>query len=243
MANIYFQVLDKALCTDDIKPSPALNAPQPSWWKDMPRYYGGNADIQNQNFRNFATVRNCPAVNDAVNFGYTIYLPYDLYIDASDESQIRWYAQSIDGFVNENLKDYISLSDKNSMGNFYIPEKYHSVLIRINPLWGVKTDPGYSIFVTQPVNRLDLPLLTFAGVIDSDVFPARESYTFAIKKGFNGTIKSGTPLLQVIPFKREDFVSVVTDSDTDLYSDTIRKLTSVFTNGYKKFFWHRKKFN
>jgi len=244
MANIYFERLEDSLCTPDTQPTSARKTPHPSWWKDMPRYYSTADEMFGQNLRDFSTVRNCPAISDSMNFGYTLYLPYDIYIDATEDDFIKFYHKTPKyNSSNDDTNEYIGLTNKTATSDFYIPEGYTGPIIRINLLWGIKTDPGYSIFVTQPAHRFDLPLLAIAGVIDTDTFPAREAYNFFVKKGFVGTIKAGTPLVQVLPFKREDFVSQIIENDQYYYLKIMNKLTSTFTNGYKKFFWHRKKFD
>jgi hypothetical protein len=244
MANIYFERLEDSLCTSDTQPTASHQVPKPSWWKDMPRYHTIAEELSNQNLRDFSTVRNCPAISDSMNFGYTLYLPYDIHIDTSSKDVVKFYHKTaMYNDTNNNATEYVGLTNNNAISNFYVPEGYCKTVIRINLLWGIKTDPDYSIFVTQPSHRYDLPLLAISGVIDTDTFPAREAYNFWVKDGFTGTIKAGTPLVQIIPFKREDFSSHVIENDHYEYVKIINKLTSAFTNGYKKFFWHRKKFD
>jgi hypothetical protein len=59
----------------------------------------------------------------------------------------------------------------------------------------------------------------------------------------------GTPIAQVIPFKREKWSSLVVDGDQnsgniiednqDLLNS---RLAKVFSGAYKKFFWNKKEF-
>jgi len=55
------------------------------------------------------------------------------------------------------------------------------------------------------MNRFDLPFLNTTGVVDSDKVHLLGTFPFFIVDGWEGTIPAGTPYLQVLPFKREDW--------------------------------------
>ena len=64
--------------------------------------------------------------------------------------------------------------------------------------------PGYSLLITHPVNRHDLPFTTLTGLVDTDRykdnfinFPARWR-----DPAFNGVLAKGTPIAQCVPVKR-----------------------------------------
>ena len=66
---------------------------------------------------------------------------------------------------------------------------------------------GYSLFITHPVNRGDLPFVTLTGMVDSDLykdnfvnFPAKWS-----DPTFSGVLPKGTPVAQCVPVKRENW--------------------------------------
>ena len=45
------------------------------------------------------------------------------------------------------------------------------------------------------------------GIVDTDRSPQPINFPFFIKKNFVGTIEVGTPVVQLIPFKRDDWKS------------------------------------
>jgi hypothetical protein len=64
------------------------------------------------------------------------------------------------------------------------------------------------------------------------------------EKGFEGVLKAGTPMVQVIPFKRDEFISEVYLSDHE-YKEKYPKSkinTENFLDSYKKNIWHKKIF-
>ena len=44
-------------------------------------------------------------------------------------------------------------------------------------------------------------------MVDTDKYPIPVHFPFLLKKNFEGLIKQGTPIIQVIPFKRESWKS------------------------------------
>ena len=68
---------------------------------------------------------------------------------------------------------------------------------------------------------------------------------FKIENTFKGIIEKGTPLAQVIPFKRESWNSQYIDyKDSKENQKTQRMLIrSKFFNYYKKNFWHKKEWH
>jgi hypothetical protein len=82
------------------------------------------------------------------------------------------------------------------------------VLLKFNCFWTIELPRGFSLFVTHPINRIDLPFHTLTGVVDSDLyrdnfinFPARW-----MDPQFSGVLGKGTPVAQCIPIRREDWV-------------------------------------
>jgi hypothetical protein len=95
----------------------------------------------------------------------------------------------------------------------------------------------------HPLNRVDLPFITISGIIDFDksIHAPIGNIPFFIKKGFTGTIPAGTPMFQMIPFKREDW-----KSENQTYSDIFwqKKLNERkgIADIYKKKVWQKKSY-
>jgi len=93
------------------------------------------------------------------------------------------------------------------------------------------------------MHRNDLPFYSVSAIVDTDKFPTRDPYAFFIKRGFKGIIHRGTPMLQVIPFKREDWSMSIVEPNGKGYAINQQKMGSVFSQPYKKLFWQRKKYS
>ena len=70
-----------------------------------------------------------------------------------------------------------------------------------NP-WKIVTPKGWSCLYITPQHRDDIPIKIISGVVDTDIYPHPVNFPFFINKGFAGTVNIGTPIVQVIPFKR-----------------------------------------
>jgi hypothetical protein len=245
VANIYFEKLHENICGVATSPK-AAKLDKPLWWKSMPKYIDADKakypkDIKH---RDFSTIRNCPGIQDIFDFGYIVYFPTDVYIDSTDKENMSWFAPNVEikSLEKTNLK-YIDYNSPESVQNFSFPEGFHKISIKINSLWGIKTDSGYSIWIA-PLPFFDQsPLRPVDAIVDSDVFPLRAPVSFFVKENFKGVIKAGFPMYRVIPFKRESFQSHIVSVDASHANKMVDIIDSVFTSPYKKFFWKRKSFN
>ena len=240
MPNIYFEELFNELGCP--KPEPAINA-FPKWFKEMPRYFNldPNSDIPQ---REPGTIRACPAVNDAMAFGYVLYLPGDVFIDATgEEVKINTGNFGNGSRINDANFKFVTLHDPMSTSGYRSMFDFHDQTLKWQTYWGIRTDEGYSTMFVHPFHRNDLPFYSVTAIVDTDKFSTRDPYAFFIKKGFKGVIHRGTPMLQVIPFKRDDWTMQVVEPDGRDYQINQQKIMSVFTQPYKKLFWQRKKFN
>ena len=58
---------------------------------------------------------------------------------------------------------------------------------------------------------------------------------------FEGMIPAGTPFAQVVPFKRENWVSELGGKkEREKAQSDVAKMNTVFFDRYKKFWWKRK---
>lgn len=113
--------------------------------------------------------------------------------------------------------------------------------------WAPKLPKGWSVLITHPANRLDLPFVTLTGIVDADSFssvdPNGANLPFFLYENFEGIIPAGTPMYQIIPFKREDWTSSAGIYNEDESMKKNSELRKYFFHGYKKLFWNKKNYN
>jgi hypothetical protein len=181
-------------------------------------------------------------VFDAMTAGYILALPCDIYLDATDPDRLVY---SIPGAMAELKSALFSSHDIKQYSEYPIDKtKFHKDLLRLHPFWIIGTESGYSTLVMQPLNADDTPLNAISGIIDTDKFLTDGHFSFVVDKTFKGILKKGTPLAQVIPFKRESFVSEIVDDDTaeKTLAKQRRTIRSVFIGGYKNSFRSKKEY-
>lgn len=237
---IHFEINDK-LAHAAKQPTPASKA-RPSWWKQIQPYH---ADIKHDRFvdATSGTIKTCPAITDIQDFGYMMYFPFDIYVDATDINQLRVEIppRLLD---KEGGSHYVSSHFAWQVDGFKVGEEFHPQHIKINPVFGVSTPKGYSVWMTHPTNRTDLPFRTMDSLVDTDTYTAFWTVIIFIKKGFKGVIEAGTPMLQVMPFKRDDvFNSKVVPKNEKKWNKNWEGIKIKFHRTYKNYFWSRKRFN
>jgi hypothetical protein len=100
---------------------------------------------------------------------------------------------------------------------------------------------GYSMLIMHPLNRHDLPFTTISGVIDGGfVSPPSGQVPFFIKKNFEGVIKQGTPIIQIIPFLQQNWDSEIENGLTE--KGYQNKHAHKIYGWYKDTFWKKKKY-
>jgi hypothetical protein len=97
-----------------------------------------------------------------------------------------------------------------------------------------------------PMNRFDLPFLNTTGIVDNDKVHLSGTFPFFVVDGYEGTIKAGTPYMQIIPFKREDWESEIELlSQNDIYAkmnDNMKKYRVPDGGVYIKNVWSRREY-
>jgi hypothetical protein len=204
----------------------------PDWYKKIENFHrkepvwGDDGSIMNKN------LKMCQPFLDAMCFGYVQETWCDIYVEKNENQIVVRYAGDLEIFI---IRENISINND----NYFYPAE----LAWIQP-WIPKTEKGYSCLITSPINHFNLPFETTSGVVDSDTFYSQPfgKIPFYIKNNFLGLIPAGTPMYQIIPFKRQDFSSNVLDFDEDIFIKGNKYQNRKFWGSYKKFFWQKKNF-
>ena len=81
-----------------------------------------------------------------------------------------------------------------------------------------------------------VPFTIMPGIVDTDTFDHPVNFPFQMnEKGFEGVIKAGTPMVQVIPFKRDEWEMQIGSQEELIQQVKVtNKLRSVFFDSYKR---------
>jgi hypothetical protein len=211
-------------------PSPAKQH-IPDWYRDSERFIGGKFKISQNGASNHG-LKLCVPFLDAMTSGYMATLWTDVVVEQTELGPTLRWRMGPDPIeqrprINKTLPT---------------PAGHDDTSYAWKSLFNIQTPKGYSVLITHPLNRSDLPFTTLSGIADSDKTLARGKLPFFLKSGFEGIIPVGTPMYQIIPIKREGWVG---EDDKSIEHEGLKNeiKTSRHAYGwYKKFKWDRKSY-
>lgn len=259
--------MNKIIFTDTLNVLPKELYPVPSsktipeWYKDMDSYRGG-IKKPNSKSRTTATIKRCMPIFDAMTSGYTIVTHTDMYVS---QEEIIYYDQEIFNKTGENVllsEEKTSELDKTAPGYktlLFDAVEFHSIEQApnhpnrnghnltypkwVNP-WAIKTPKGYSCLFLPPMHRENV-FQILPGIVDTDGYTAPVNFPFTLNdSGYEGLIPVGTPIAQVIPFKRDSWEMSIGDPEDLKEQKRVLVLNSNrFFDGYKKVFRQEKDYH
>jgi hypothetical protein len=210
----------------------------PDWYKATTSHYQNKKKIYGKDMTSgltSGTVKKCIPVFDALTAGYIIVTTVDISVTSNyGESEFTWSSEGAalgtHPIGQADLHPYVS-GDKRIM-------KF------ANP-WGIQTPKGYSCLFIPPVHRESV-FKILEGVVDTDTYLNPVELPFVLTdRNFNGIIPAGTPMAQVIPFKRESYRMEISFAQEDIEKQKgiFRDIRSTFFNSYKDRFWSKKNYS
>lgn len=175
-------------------------------------------------------IKSCTPFMDGMASGFVQCTWTDLFIK-KENNNVYCYTPAGPEMIGSREKVSVPLSSEYIDAEFYwtVP-------------WIPKLPKGYSVLLTQPLNRIDFPITSLSAIIDADEFyhVGMGQYPCYLKKDFEGLIPAGTPMFQIIPFKRDEWKSVALKFDRDDSKKRefvyLRELWGL----YKTKFWKKK---
>lgn len=222
-------------------PEPA-NKNLPRWYAKTPMFSDGEQS-KIKSIKNYLrtgnkwhqTFKGCTPFIDVMTSGYIIKTQTSFAVikTIGEDSPPR--------FDWESSYSPIDTQAKEVLGKYPIPFGYNPNSFRWIVNWKIITPPGYSLLITHPHHRYDLPFITMSGIVDTDKHPNSLFLPFFIKDDFEGMIEQDTPIAQIIPIKRDSWISKKQNFESkDQYKEEM--IRRAFSNGYKKFFWSKKEY-
>lgn len=219
--------------SDHYLPKPASSI-IPEWYKKTRPYHNENGKKElDTNFSVPATIKKCIPVLDSLSTGYIIPTYCDLWIKKNDQGDIVYVTSHN---INIEFHPVLQAPYHPKMNQYPYPKW-------INP-WGIKTPKGYSCLFIPPVHGGNKFFTIAEGVVDTDSYSAPVNFPFVLNDtNFEGLIPAGTPMVQVIPFKRDSWkMDIGSEEDIKNNNSTMLKLQSVFFDRYKSLFWEKKRY-
>jgi hypothetical protein len=112
-----------------------------------------------------------------------------------------------------------------------------------NP-WSIETPSGYSCLFVPPMHNPNGIFTILPGIVDTDKYINPINFPFTLDDpNFEGIIPAGTPICQIIPFKRDSFSMRIGDQKQSSKIDKFNYIfRNTFVNNYKSRFWDKKQY-
>lgn len=218
----------EAIGLEDIKPAKNFI---PDWYKGIKTFNTKNIEFQ-EGAQVVKTVKNCIPFLDGLTHGYTIELWVDVYCEKIGDKHIFTWQEGP-----------IPLEERsNELNRIPVPAGHSNEHFAWKIPYAFNLPTGYSMLATHPLNNFDLPFTTLSGIVDADYHMNNGNLPFFIKEDFTGIIKKGTPICQLMPFKRENWKS---ERDRSLFEKSKVSMLNtqrVFFGWYKNNIWKKKSF-
>jgi len=216
------------LGVDDIYAPEVAAKNIPNWYKNTSNRIGEKKDPSST-----PTIKKCIPVFDAMTLGYYLVTSVDVYVKQTDGDPEFIPAQQ-NHFKAIDFHPVMQASKHPDSHGMPFPKWINS--------WAIKTPKGYSALFLAPLHNPNPYFTAFPGCVDTDEYSAPVNFPFQLKDPkFEGLIPAGTPIVQVIPFKRDAWKRTLSN-DVQEVDKITRKLNSQMFDRYKRLFWTRKDF-
>jgi hypothetical protein len=162
----------------------------PDWFRKLPPVDDSVTSTTNSGL----TVKRCMPFLDAMTTGWIITLPATVRLEISGGGTSVKAGWDFD-------RTLVSFhGDHQVKGNPMAPRpaaKFHN-------FWTITTPPGWSCLFVNPLNRPNGVFDVVAGVVDTDTYRSPVHFPFfATAEDGLHVIEQGSPMVQVIPFRRD----------------------------------------
>jgi hypothetical protein len=218
MNNIEFICEDKSIM--DHFPIKPANKVIPDWYKDLDKWHSAPGV-------KLPTVKHCMPVQDYITSGYIIQNTFEVILKSNVGKSPEDFA------VETHNPEYIG-------GHYFqqLPVEFDNKnknYIKIVQPWIIKTPPGYSCLFVQPFYHFEKRFKLFPSIVDTDKHDMIVNLPGVLLSDKEITLEPYTPLMQVIPFKRENW-----EMSMSVEKREKSLLDFFFRGGYRRLF-HKKK--
>jgi len=226
---------------DEFNPFVTIKSLVPKWYKEHPLLH--KDDNKHRLPRN-PTVKGCVPFLDAMTVGYALVTLCDIGVtQTKGEPHLTWSPNVVRSWRPDGV-ELIEARDNETLPEESVPYGYSRTQFAIWINAVIKVPKGYATLWTHPLNREDLPFRTLNAIVDGGYPQPNGKCPLFIRKGFEGIIPKGTPIVQVIPFKLDSWTS---EKNLTLIQEAedheVLGWSSSINPRYKFKYWTKKTYN
>jgi hypothetical protein len=217
---------------DFFPPKPAIKQ-IPDWYLKTPEYVDDNGRLITDPEGTSHTIKKCMPVFDAMTAGYILYTQVDVQI--TQNNGIPFYSWPSQDAISFHPIVQAPLH----------PARNEAPYPKWNSPYSISTPVGYSTLFVPPMHNPNGIFTILQGIVDTDKYKAPVNFPFVLNDvKWEGIIPAGTPMAQVIPFRRESWkYAIGAEKEMKEQKLSSSRLQVLFFNSYKRQFWSRKKYN
>lgn len=206
----------------------------PSWYKNTPKFTQPETieNLSKDGGTTRRSVKACIPVLDYLTSGYIIKATSHTRFQNSNTDE-----KSCIKYVTTDLSSISTHSHKQCPISI---ENENKTYIKFNSPWIIKTPPGYSCYFYQPFFQMETRFTLMPGIVDTDTYDKPINFPGWINGKEEVEVEPGTPLIVVLPFKREAWTSELL-LDPKEFSKP-RLFDKFLSEAYKKFYWKPKSY-
>jgi hypothetical protein len=205
------------------------------------------------------TIKGCMPFLDSLTAGYLLKMPQDFHVRHNVDNKNEKEEKFKDSFQTFGLHDmsqvinasYINLNSgvdihplKQVEGSPFMEKNKNLPFYKILNPWKIKTPKGYSCLFVPPLNNSDDRFSIIPGIVDTDTFPNEINFPIIINGDKYPTletlIKKGTPYVQIIPFKRDNWKMILKLRIQKEIKNSRLFYGLKLLNIYKETYWNKK---
>tara|TARA_R100001591_G_scaffold75106_1_gene82970 strand:+ start:739 stop:1485 length:747 start_codon:yes stop_codon:yes gene_type:complete len=202
------------------------------------------------------TIKGCMPFLDSLTTGYLLKVPVDIIIkhnvknEETGERDGFWRTGDIDETlmrqerINVNRPKPDVHSHTQLKGSPAVDKNKKLPFYKISNPWIIKTPPGYSCLFVPPLNNTDDRFSIIPGIVDTDSYKQEVNFPIVINGDkydvLDTIIKKGTPYVQIIPFKRDNWKMKITGESSVKLKERAMFFPFTILDNYKNNFWSKK---
>jgi hypothetical protein len=221
----------------------------PDWFKKLEHKIG------------FMTVKGCVPFLETLTTGYLLKIPKEFKLkhnvfnsNNERETEAFYPSHKLEGtesvFSFFNLNHQIQVHNTSQIKGSPHEHKNKELPVQkiLNP-WTIKTPPGYSCMFLPPLNNTDDRFSIIPGIVNTDTFQNNINFPYIVNGDkypyLDEVIKEGTPYVQVIPFKRNDWkMSIGNITKKEMEKRNVSSvLKEKILHTYRNIFWRKSQWN
>ena len=205
------------------------------------------------------TVKGCMPFLDSLTAGYILKMPQDFNLRHNVNNKNEKGEEFKDSFQTFGLHNQSQLLNAKSInlnseidvhslkqveGSSFIEKNKNLPFYKIINPWKIKTPKGYSCLFVPPLNNSDDRFSIISGIVDTDTYINEINFPIIINGDkypvLETTIKKGTPYVQIIPFKRDNWKMILKPRKQKEVQNSKLFYGLKLLNVYKDKYWNKK---